>query len=693
MASIQLPGLATGIDTNSLIQALMEANSARLYLMKEKLGKQEEKYDAFNELEGLLSALRQSVEQLSDSSKLKAYNAVSSDTDYITVEANSNAFEGNHSIQVKQLATADRWVHDGFEYSTSYVGAGNFIFSYNNQELVVQTSEDTTLEDLVGLINNDADNPGVNASILKYDDGSDGIYHLVLSGKESGSDYQITINSSNTEVHTADSILTDTNDNDATLTTKLIELSTFSGTIESGTTTDQIHITGNKHNESDPVDAYFDVTQYTTVEDLIKEINDAFDGEAVATFADGEIKLTDTTSGESYMTMTLTFVPGTGSSATLTLPTFSQTTVGGSVSASVTSLAAATFTETQSAQDSEIRVDGYPSDSWITRSSNTVNDVIAGVTLRLHDTTEDGEGGYNSIEVNLTRDTETLKEKLNSMIEAYNAAVMFIQENTAYDTETKISGVLANDYGVTSIWELIKNPFNIAASGFTGDDSFIQASDIGLSLGTDRLLSLDSTEFDEAIVDDYLGVLNLLGAVKSGTTDNQDIKFYGASTYTTAGQYEVRVYGDGSVITSAQIRMVGETEWRDATFSGNVVYGNSEFDENGNPVYDENGLQLTVDVSKTSGTALEATISVRQGIFGALEESLDEMLDSVDGRVTISKERIQEQIDNTNDRIETEQARLAREEQRLIEKYARMEKMLSIIQQQFAGLSVLSLNS
>ena len=128
---------------------------------------------------------------LSDSSQLRSFKATTSDADFVTAEANSNALEGNHSIQIKQLATSDRWVHQGFAYATSYVGEGNFIFTYNNRELVVQTTAETTLQDLVGLINNDQDNPGVTASILKYDNGSGGVYHLVLGGKDSGSDYQI----------------------------------------------------------------------------------------------------------------------------------------------------------------------------------------------------------------------------------------------------------------------------------------------------------------------------------------------------------------------------------------------------------------------------------------------------------------------------------------------------------------------
>ena len=241
MSQIQLPGLATGIDTGAIVQQLMEVERAKLYRLQSNVQEQKEKRDAISELQSRLKDYLSAVENLSDSSQLKAFNATSSDTDYLTVDASANASEGNHAVQIKQLATADRWVHDGFKYSTSYVGDGNFIISYNNQELVVQTTATTTLEDLVGLINNDTDNPGITASILKYDDGSDGVYHLVLSGEESGSDFQITVNASNTEVHTADSLLLCNEDN-AVLTTKIKDLDGFTGEIESGSTPDQIQI-------------------------------------------------------------------------------------------------------------------------------------------------------------------------------------------------------------------------------------------------------------------------------------------------------------------------------------------------------------------------------------------------------------------------------------------------------------------
>ena len=133
MAELRLSGLSTGIDTQKIIEQLMEVNRRRLKLMEQDVTKHEERRSAVSELQSKLNALRSAASALSDSSQLRSFKATTSDADFVTAEANSNALEGNHSIQIKQLATADRWVHQGFAYATSYVGEGNFIFTYNNR--------------------------------------------------------------------------------------------------------------------------------------------------------------------------------------------------------------------------------------------------------------------------------------------------------------------------------------------------------------------------------------------------------------------------------------------------------------------------------------------------------------------------------------------------------------------------------
>ena len=692
MSSLQLPGLSTGIDTKALIDQLMAVERRRLAAYTSNVTKFEEKKTAITELQSKLFTYKSSLDDLADASQLRSFEASSNDESALTVSATSQAYEGSHTVQIKQLATADRWVHGGFKYATSYVGEGSFLFSYDNQQMTIQTTADTTLEDLAALINNDSENPGVTASILKYDDGADGVFHLVLSGRNSGSDYQVTIDTSSAEAHTAASTLQADAEN-AGDTTKISELDDFSGQSIDFAEITQVTISGAQH-DGTAVNTVFTINEHSTLEDLISEIEAAYGDTVKVTFEDGQFKITDKTVGASSMTLGLDFQTGTQTASLA----FNQSTVGGATTADIASLDAATFSETQSAQDSLFKVDDYPpgADDWISRSTNTVDDVVSGVTLSLHETTEDldNPGTYDSVEINLNRNTEQLKEKMNAMIEAYNTVIMYVDEKTTYDEETNAAGILSSEYTLTSIRSMLRTPLLSNAVGFTASDSFLNPRDIGLTIGADGMLELDEDTFDEAVVDDYLGVLSLMGAQKTGSTSGVDsayVKYYGASRYTTAGEFDVRVTIDGSgVITSALIKEADE-DWADArsaTIDGNYIYGSDELDSSYKPVNPEFNLQLAVDTSQI-GRTMDVSVNIRQGFAGNLYEQADDLIKSGSGRVPISIEGIEDQITSMERRIEEEERRLERVEARQVAKFARLEKMLSMIQQQFAGIAML----
>jgi flagellar capping protein FliD len=641
---------------------------------EEYQSKWEDKKEALGTLEAKLSNLRTSVRALSDADELRAFSSTSSDTDKVTAEASYNAFEGNHTVVVNQLASAERWVHTaGIEYTEDYVGAGTFIYSYNHKETTITTTATTTLQDMVGLINNDANNPGVTASLLYYNNN----YHLVLNGNDAGTDYAISVNASSTEVWQADSALTIGSDN-ATLSTKIEDLDQFGeNPLEGG---EVIEITGTDHNGNPIVQVDLSITSNTKLTHLISEINDAFDGIAKATLVNGKIVLTDSTSGASGLSITLTY-NANGSAATLTLPTMAVSTEGGGTTANLTDFAGADFTETQSAQDSQIRVDGYPPGAWISRSSNTIDDVISGVTLHLHDTTDaTGE------EITLTRDIQSVKDKLTSMVDAYNLAVIYIQEKTGFNSTLKKAGVLMGDYVVSTIRSQIRTPLIAQTSGFIEDiDNFLIPGQIGLELDKDGVLNLNTNVFDKAIAEDYMGVLAIIGANKSGSSDSNTIEFYDASSnYTTAGNYNVEVVVTGGAITSAKIKLSTESTWRNATYSGNIVTGDSTFDDNGDPVYPENGLQLSIDLSQ-NGT-FTSTVRVKQGFTGAIEDALDNMLKATTGSVQIDQEHVDDQIEILQKKIDGEEDRLTKREERLIARYARLEKTLALLQSQMSAL-------
>jgi len=671
MGEIKLSGLSTGIDTSTLVSQLMAIERRQLNVFTDRKETYESRKEALSTLQTKLKALKNAAAGLSDGGELRAYKTTTSDEDIVTAEASSNAFEGNHSVVVNQLANAERWVHTGgLEYAESLVGAGTFIYSYNGQESVITTTAETTLDDLVGLINNDAKNPGVTANLLSYN----GAYHLMLNGNDAGSDYEIKINPSNTEVwQTADPFTVGTEN--ASLSDKIKDLDQFSGVLAGD---EAITITGKMH-DGTAVNHSIAINENTTLNHLVEEINDAFAGTAKATLVNGQIRLTSNTYGASQMELNLAYDAGSGST-TLDISAVAQSTQGGSVTANLAGFAPADFTETQSAQDSKFKVDGYPlgADEWITRSSNTIDDVIHGVTIHLHDT--------GTVQVNLTRDVQSVKDKLSTLVSAYNEVAKFLDENTSYDETSKTAGKLMGDQAISTILNNVRRSLIQQTRGFVIDvDKFLMPGQIGIELDGDGTLSLSSSDFDKAIAKDYMGVLALIGADKTGSSDSNRIEFYSASSkYTVAGTYNVQVTISGGTITGARIKSEDDTAWRDATFDGNIVVGDSTFNEDGLAINPENGLQLGVDLSQ-DGT-FTATVRVKQGFTGAMEDALNNILKASTGILSADQAQVDAQIEHLQTQIDAEEDRLSNREEILVAKYARLEKTLTLLQNQFAAL-------
>ena len=359
MGEIQFTGLSSGIDTASIVKQLMTIESRRLANYQVDQKGFESQISAIDDLRSKINALKSAAAGLADSSSMDIYTATSSDKDVLGVSASSEANAGSHSVAINQLASGETWIQEtsSFSYESDYVGGGVFIYSYNNREQMITTVEDeTTLEDLVNLINNDEDNPGVSASLL-YQGGT---YHLMLSGQDTGEDYQISVNASSTEIWKPDtdqpnSKFTKSQSN-AGLSTKITALDQFSGAIGES---DTITISGKNHSGADLPDTTLTITANTTLQHLIDSINSHFEGVATARLEGGQIVLTNNTSGASDLEISLTY----SGDATLGLPTMTVAEEGGATTATLASLDASTFIETQNAQNAKLRVDGFPAGS------------------------------------------------------------------------------------------------------------------------------------------------------------------------------------------------------------------------------------------------------------------------------------------------------------------------------------------
>lgn len=802
MATINFPGLETGIDTSTIISEIIDADSNIKNMYQSRVTNLQSEQEALVTFKSDLKTLQTAASNLSNADNLKSFNVTSSDESIVTADAASSAAEGTHSIAVKQLATSDRWVQTtGTKYDTDLVHAGTFIYSYGGLETTITTTDTTTLSDLVGLINNDANNPGVTASLLSYNNQ----YHLVLSGNDSGADNSIFVNSSSTETWETGSELTvdGANADTTTLLTKLDQLAghTF-------TDGDTLVVSGTDHN-GNPIKDHdgnpftLNLTSNTTISHVLDAIDEAYDGNVKAVLKNGKIIVTDAFSGDSKFTISLDYYPK-GSSTPLDIPALdlAEASVGGKTSASLSGFTASDFTRSQVAQDSKIKVDGFPAaaavsevqqishptavtggtftlsyggyttspinydasindpdsnsiqaaldalpsvqpgditvsgdalngpgtlkfkfadtlgdvssmlidtselsgaptlavteqtkgvDAYISRSSNTVSDVVGGITFYLHGVTgQSTSDTATSQQITLTRDTDALTTKLDALVTAYNTVASFIADNTGYDNTNKKAGVLMGDYTVDTVQNQLYTSLVCNAKGFLSTiDKYISPSQLGLSVDSTGQLSLDTDTLNTAISNNYLGVLALLGADKTGTSSSNTIGFYSADTnYTTAGEYDVQVIVSKGKVTSAKIKMSNESDsaLRAMTISGNMIAGNGTFDKsNGCPLYDENGLHLTVNTS-TDGT-YTATIDVKQGFAGALNDALNAATKASTGEVDIDSNSIQDEIDSLNDRISEETDRLAQEKDRLTTQYANLEATLTQLKSQLSEIT------
>ncbi|MFP4355091.1 MAG: flagellar filament capping protein FliD [Phycisphaerae bacterium] len=521
------------MDTTALIESTLAAEAQPLNILASRKTDYQNKTKAIEDLEQRFAQLQSAIGKLDTVDELKQVAATSSNKDVATVSAGDGAAMGSHTVEINKLATSERRVHAGLASAETLVGAGTFTYSYNGVERTVVTSAETTLEELKNLINNDADNPGVTASLLEYTAGVDQNVHLVLQGQDSGADYGISM------------VNTDPN--------------------------------------------------------------------ALAAFTDDE----------------------------------------------------ASFLTTQTASNSQVRIDGYPTADWIERSSNSLSDLIPGVTVTLQN--------VGTTNLNLARKTGNIEGGLQNVVDVYNGLKSAIDAYTGYDEETGKSGVLQGDTTLNSLLARIRQQLVGSVDGFVdGQDGYTLVSQLGLSVDRYGEMSLDKGELNEALNADYSGVLNLIGAVNSGATWNSTgIQFTSATDDTQAGKYDVKVNFDGAGnITDAWIKLQSEadTEWRAARVNGTVVTG-----ANGNPEEDMK-LNIAWDGASAQQTA---EVRVQGGFAGNLEKLLDQMLDAESGALGLKRTQFSDAIDAIEGDIENKTERLKKKEEMLREKYARLEATLA----------------
>ncbi|HEC06135.1 MAG TPA: flagellar cap protein [Thiolapillus brandeum] len=145
--------------------------------------------------------------------------------------------------------------------------------------------------------------------------------------------------------------------------------------------------------------------------------------------------------------------------------------------------------------DAQISVDGYS----VTRSSNTISDVIQGVTLDLRQ----AQPGTD-IRVDIDRDLDAAKESVQAFADAYN--------DLRSSIKSLRNGQLEADSTLLSIERGLLDIMNNPGTGGV----YNHLSEIGLTIQKDGNMSVKSTALENALNAEFAGVADLFANSQTG---------------------------------------------------------------------------------------------------------------------------------------------------------------------------------
>ena len=311
-----------------------------------------------------------------------------------------------------------------------------------------------------------------------------------------------------------------TNGQVITTSTKLVDID---GYLEY-TAGDQILFEGYDTSGS-AVNYTFSLSDTKTVQDLLNDIESQYGDVTAAVTADGKIQIVDNTTD-------------TPASSNLSV-TFTPTIDKGELDFGFTGAAISVIRDRElvEGEDASIVVD----DVTITDPSNTITDVIEGVTLNL----VGADDAATTVTVKVERDLSAIKSKIQDMVDSFNTVLGYINTQFSYNDKTdEVGGILFGDGTLASVKSDL---INIVTETITGASSdFNKLSLIGITLDLtnteegyyqDLTLSIDEDKLTDALETNFDDVRKLFAAF--GSSPDANIEYISHTDDTLGGTYDV----------------------------------------------------------------------------------------------------------------------------------------------------------
>lgn len=185
------------------------------------------------------------------------------------------------------------------------------------------------------------------------------------------------------------------------------------------------------------------------------------------------------------------------------------------------------LSETVTASNANFKVNGVA----VSKTSNSISDVIQGVTLTLNKTTS------SPATLTVARDNAAISSAISGFVKAYNDLTGTLKTFSAYDAAKQQGAILQGDATVRSLETQLRGIVGSSVVGTPGNLTTL--SSVGVAFQKDGTLAVDQAKLSNAINNNFGDIASLFASV--GTSSDSLVKFNNAIAVTKPGSYAVNV--------------------------------------------------------------------------------------------------------------------------------------------------------
>lgn len=166
-------------------------------------------------------------------------------------------------------------------------------------------------------------------------------------------------------------------------------------------------------------------------------------------------------------------------------------------------------------QDAKVLFGSGENAFLVTSNSNTVTDVVDGLTLNLKQVSDE------PVTITVNRDDQAITEAVRQFVTAFNDVIGRINQYDFYDIDTKQKGPLLGNPITARVREAMYRIQQGKAQGVTTQYQYLRQ--VGITIGKNGELSFNQEKFREALENDRQAVENLFATFESTVSGPEEI--------------------------------------------------------------------------------------------------------------------------------------------------------------------------